>query len=103
MLSLVELIKRYKGIEIMVYELFFLQITLPNFANLRLAWGGLRGYLGCAGGWVSFSWLVASTLGSHFLIFGVRQVVIFTVSKRIRMFVLQVKNKVFFIHYKVHT
>ena len=40
---------------------------------------------------------------AHFLIFVVRQFSIFTVSKRTRVFVLQVKNKVFFIqHEKIH-
>ena len=44
-------------------------------------------------------------MGSHmnFLIFGVRQFFIFTVSKRPRMFVLYVKSKVFFIQYKIDT
>ena len=37
-------------------------------------------------------------MGSHiFRIFGVRQFFIFTVSKGTRMFVLQMKSKVFFI------
>ena len=40
---------------------------------------------------------------AHFLIFGVRQFFIFTVSKLTRMFVLYVKSKVFFIQYKVDT
>ena len=42
-------------------------------------------------------------MGSQFVIFGVRQFFIFTVSKRTRMFVLYVKSKVFFIQYKVDT
>ena len=36
---------------------------------------------------------------AHFRIFGVRQFFIFMVSKCTRMFVLQMKSKVFFIHY----
>ena len=37
---------------------------------------------------------------AHFRIFGVRQFFIFTISKRTRMFVLQMKSKVFFIQSK---
>ena len=41
-------------------------------------------------------------MGSHiFGFFGVRQFFIFTVSKRTRMFVLQMKSKVFFIQSKM--
>ena len=36
---------------------------------------------------------------AHFRIFGVRELFIFTVSKRTRIFVLQVKSKVFFIQF----
>ena len=36
---------------------------------------------------------------AHFRIFGVRELFIFTVSKPIRIFVLQVKSKVFFIQF----
>ena len=36
---------------------------------------------------------------AHFRIFGVRQFFIFMVSKCTRMFMLQMKSKVFFIHY----
>ena len=38
--------------------------------------------------------------GRTFLTFGVRQFFIFTVSKRTRMFALQMKSKVFFIPFK---
>ena len=36
---------------------------------------------------------------AHFGIFGVRKFLIFTVGKHIRIFVLQVKSKVFFIQF----
>ena len=41
--------------------------------------------------------------GRTFSDFGIRQSLIYTVSKRTGMFVLKVKSKVFFIQYKVHT
>ena len=43
--------------------------------------------------WIDYNGVV------HFRIFGVRQFFIFMVSKCTRMFVLQMKSKVFFIHY----
>ena len=48
-----------------------------------------------------FSGLDMTIMGLHiFGFFGVRQFFLFTVIKRTRMFVLQLKNKVFFIQSK---
>ena len=53
--------------------------------------------------WIDYNWVAFSieSLGSHiFGFFGVRQFFIFTLSKHTRMFVLQMKSKVFFLQSK---
>ena len=85
-------------------------------SSFRPGWGVLpyKRLTGCALGWGRIfnrgqtitGWRFQQSYQNgvaHFLIFGVRQFFIFTVSKRTRMFVLQVKNKVFFIQCKVRT
>ena len=56
---------------------------------------------GCAAGWGHILTTGLTIMGSHIVGFlGVRQFFIFTISKRTRMFVLQMKSKVFFIQFK---
>ena len=50
---------------------------------------------------IAFSIVRVTRMGSHiFGLFGIRQFFIFTVSKRTRMFLLQMKSEVFFIQSK---
>ena len=95
-------------VEICLHCLYLITLEVCKSVNLEMSLSypspGRRGYFlitgkwGCAAGWGPIFMTGLTIMGSHiFGFFGVRQFSIFMVSKRTRMFVLQMKSKVLLI------